>query len=259
MLTWARLTRVLVALFVCWSTLAMTVTGKSYAAAPEFLISAPSKNMCEIKVLFASRSAGDARATMFDLLSWANRKTNNWNKEFVIVGVDFVSYSSFHAIIPSCAGSNGFDQISAEVRAWFQSHCENRCDPQRVSIIKDDQLHFAASVTPGQFSSAISMYLSFRSKKELQNCLMRIDIRHAPRDSYARLFSAWKEYRLPIFDLLEANGDLYVLLVNHCNAKENLYSAMMEAMTRGGGNAPAFGAVDYHPNASAYLSWTSAR
>ena len=228
---------------------------------PEFVITKPARQYCELAIELPAAAANVAENRLFDFMEAANAYTNGWRTGFAVVGVNYVTNTSFDVIsFADCAASgtaSGF--VIRFIEHWQKQHSTKGCEISKPHIAARPKLDFAIPYEEYAFRSQIDEFLHYQQRESLSKCTLEIELAPAIATNFphSTLFGAvmklQRKFRYPILDISQIDRKVYILLSHQCLDKATLYESMLRNLTRQGASVDALRSVNFHPSVSEYL------
>jgi hypothetical protein len=228
---------------------------------PEFAITRPTGEYCEFVVKLSPSAAELEKNRLFDFMTAANAYTKGWRKTFAVVGVNYVTNTTFSLIsFGGCSASaTTLNFVGQFIEQWQKLHCAGGCGLSQSRIAAAPKLDFAIPYKGFTYKSQIDEFLHYYQRDAFVQCTMEVGLAPAIAAGFphSALFGAvmdlQKKFRYPIMDISQIDRKLFILLSRQCADKEALYRRMMWNLKRQGVDVDALRSVVFHPDLSDYL------
>ncbi len=219
------------ALYVCGPINAANVP-RNAGIVPEFYLKDGHQKFCVVQITLRDGSAQARRRSVTNLIDAAYKYTAGWRKHFVLVGIDFVEFSSFQ-VIYFRACSDGPRVESEFDHLWNDQarSCGSICVSIRLTAAQVAQTPFVSewNKRSNSYSSSVAIFEHYRGRGQLKNCVVFV---HAnPLDAeyvlqsklYGELTDIRWKYRMPIVDMYVSGNGIFFLFSRECRARGVLF------------------------------------
>ncbi len=225
---------------------------------PEFYVPNPNANYCLVMVKFGASDRNVRRDALLKFVGSSYSRTEKWKKDYAIIGVDYIDFSSLHLV--SYSDCDGAVRLArSAVASILNCGRAKSCKNEYVALDKTSPLFTSSRDEMSPFG--MSVFDKYVGRAHLQECTLGIGLKNwaslgpkkwaAIDDSMLGLI--WK-FRMPIVDLKRINGTVFITFARECAKKKQYYSVMAEIISRENpGVTQLFDRIDYSPELAPYI------